>query len=112
MAYKVKNGNERAWKDANGNYVQMAYDEDNDVIRMIRVDEDGHLVTKQWVYNDSTGSYVPHTGYIEGGVPKVAVESSNATELLEEVRKQLLIMNLHLSKITGLQIRKEDVNFA
>jgi len=44
MPYKVKGNNERAWKEANGNYVQMVWDETLGAVRMQRV-KDGALVT-------------------------------------------------------------------
>lgn len=65
MPYKVKNGNERAWKDANGNYVPMLLDEENNVLKMQRCNPDGALQIVSTSKMCTTSSTVAQLGIDE-----------------------------------------------
>ena len=46
---------------------------------------------------------------IEGGSIEAKVSDDNQQELLNEILKQMKIMNLHLALMTDTQIRKQEV---
>ena len=45
----------------------------------------------------------------EGNIEKVLVEDLNSEELLNEILKQMKVMNRHLSLITDMDINKREV---
>jgi hypothetical protein len=58
MPYKTGQGNEKAYKDANGNYVGLVYHEDSDTILMMRADANGNIsVTSQAAYGRTEYDY-------------------------------------------------------
>ncbi len=96
MPYKVKGDNERAWKDGNGNYVQLAWDEDNSVIKMVRVNADGNAKVTLYTLDSATNEYLPLEHITSGGVKKVQVKEADTNELLIQMLVSLKKIEYHL----------------
>jgi uncharacterized FlaG/YvyC family protein len=54
-------------------------------------------------------TYQPHPVQEEGGQKEGRVSDDNVQELLNEVLKQLKIMNLHLAFVTDTYIGKQEI---
>ena len=89
---------EEALRDPRNNKSLLA--EYNSLTKKVQADEDGNLMVN---LSESELSQA------EGGQKELRVSDDNAQELLNEVLKQLKIMNMHLALMTDTHIRKQEV---
>jgi len=54
-------------------------------------------------------TFVPQPEHDEGGQKKIVTTEPTASELLNEILKQVKIMNMHLAIITDNDIKKTEV---
>lgn len=110
MAYKTPSDgySEKAYWDANKHPVLLAYDEDNDAIKMVRVDHEGNLVIVGTMKNED-GTDIVFNGATSGGVNKLFINTDDLEMKLHQLFIELRKINLHLASLTDLDIHKEDV---
>ena len=54
-------------------------------------------------------SHIVNPTDTEGGQPEVRVSDDNVQQLLNQILKELKMMNIHLSMITDITIGKEEI---
>ena len=97
-------GKEEALRDPRNNKSLLA--EYNSLTKKLQADEWGRLKVTT---SDDNVDDIEDTINVEGNRTVVGVNDSNAQELLTDILKEMRIMNLHLSMMTDVNIRRQEV---
>lgn len=103
-----KDGGENALWDGNRHAVTLVYDEENDVLKMLRANENGELIVIGSVVNYD-GDTISLSGETQNNQNKLFVNHDDLITKLDKLETQLKIMNFHLGNITDVNLTKDDL---
>jgi len=114
MASYRNNKSENALWDGNKQTVTLVYDEDNDAIKMLRVNSDGELVVSTRPQEpvtviDSDGDELTLSGETQNNKAHLFVNTDNVEDLLHDLIVEMRKINFQLAIMTDTSLQDEDV---